>query len=59
MLAAAALGVGKARIYQLIEEGRLQRFEIMGRLFVSCREVQEFAKVSRTAGTRYSTSAAA
>ena len=53
--AAIALGVHRSRIYQLMDAGHVPSFEIMGKRFVSCKEIERFAKLERTSGTRYAT----
>ncbi len=48
------LGVSTQRVYQLIEAGRLPSVEILGKRYVLCDELEAFAAVERSSGTRYS-----
>lgn len=50
IMAAKCLGVSRTRIDQLIQEGRLNRFEIDGHVFVSENSMVEFAKLERKWG---------
>lgn len=43
MVAARALNVTRSRIDQLVEAGKLRRFEIEGHVFISGRSVAEYA----------------
>jgi hypothetical protein len=52
-VAAVAIGVSRQRVYQLIDQGRLPTFEILGKIYLPCDEVEAFAAVERDAGTRY------
>jgi DNA-binding XRE family transcriptional regulator len=52
-VAAVAIGVSRQRVYQLIEEGRLPTFDILGKIYLPCDEVEAFAAVERDTCTRY------
>ncbi len=52
-VAAVAIGVSTQRVYQLIEAGRLPTFEILGKIYLPCDEVEAFASVERDSATRY------
>jgi predicted XRE-type DNA-binding protein len=58
-MAAVALGISKPRVNQLMDSGHLRWFEVMGKRFVSCADVEEFAKLERHAGFRYGSASAA
>lgn len=52
-LAAMALGLSRTRVMQLMDDGKLRSFEVMGKRFVSCADVEEFAKLQRDTAFRY------
>ena len=54
-----ALGLSKQRVYQLIEEGRLPCYEIMGKKMVSCNAIEAFLRLERPSGRRIGGLAAA
>jgi hypothetical protein len=58
-MAAMALGLSKARVNQLMDSGHLRSFEVMGKRFVSCADVEAFQQLDRHAGFRYDSSSAA
>ena len=49
-LAAEVLDVSKQRAYELIEKGRLRRFDFFGKTWVCESDVLEFAASDRKAG---------
>lgn len=52
-MAALVLGVSKQRVSQLMGAGHLRSFEVMGKSFLSCRDIEQFAKLERDTGFRY------
>jgi hypothetical protein len=52
-MAAMALGVSRQRVCQLMKLGHLRSFEVMGKSFVSCADIEEFAKLERGTAFRY------
>jgi excisionase family DNA binding protein len=48
-----ALGVSKQRVYQLIDEGRLPVYNILGKKLIPCDALEEFAALQRSCGFRY------
>jgi hypothetical protein len=52
-MAALALGLSRQRVCQLMGAGHLRSFEIMGKPFVSCTDIEAFAKLERDSGFRY------
>jgi hypothetical protein len=52
-VAAIAIGVSTQRVYQLIQAGRLPTFDILGKTYLPCDEVEAFAAVERDSATRY------
>jgi hypothetical protein len=59
VMAAMALGVSRARVNQLMDTGHLRSFEVMGKRFVSCADVEAFGMLDRHSGFRYGESSAA
>jgi len=57
-MAALALGLSKTRVMQLMDQGKLHWFEVMGKRFISCRDIEEFAKLERDTTFRYTEVAA-
>lgn len=49
-MAAAALGVSRIRVYQLAEAGRIEAFEIMGKLYFAGDSVAERASADLPTG---------
>jgi hypothetical protein len=43
---------------QLMDQGKLHWFEVMGKRFISCRDIEEFAKLERDTTFRYTEVAA-
>ncbi len=58
-MAAMALGVSRARVNQLMDTGHLRSFEVMGKRFVACADVEAFQQLERHSGYRYEDSSAA
>jgi hypothetical protein len=56
-MTAMALGVCRQRVYQLIEAGHLRTFEVMGKQFVSCADIEAFQQLDRHPGFRYEVAA--
>jgi hypothetical protein len=54
-----ALGVSRQRVYALMESGHLPSFELLGKKFIACDELQAFVALDRHSGYRYPDSAAA
>jgi hypothetical protein len=52
-LAAIAIGISRQRVWQLVNSGHLRMFEIMGKQYLACDDVEEFAKLERSSGFRY------
>lgn len=44
------LGVSDQRVRQLIQAGRIRSFDILGKVYVSCADLEEFAKLERPIG---------
>ncbi len=57
--AAVAIGVSRQRVHQLINTGHLRSFEVLGKPYVCCNDVEEFAKLERSNTYRYGTASAA
>jgi hypothetical protein len=53
VFAALALGVSRQRIHQLMESGHLRSFDVMGKRFISCVDIEEFSKLERDSSFRY------
>ncbi len=53
-----ALGVSRQRVHQLISEGRLPVYDILGKKLIPCDALEEFAALERSSGFRYSQVAA-
>jgi hypothetical protein len=53
--AQVALGVSRQRVHQLINDGRLQTYEILGKHLIACDALESFASLDRTSGFRYAT----
>lgn len=51
-LAAAALGVGRTRIDELVFQGRLQRVDVWGHVFIGGRSLEVHAQAIRSKGGR-------
>jgi hypothetical protein len=49
-VAAIAIGVSRQRAYQLVNDGRIQSFDIFGKVYLPCDEVEAFAVLERPAG---------
>jgi len=58
VMASIALGLSRTRVMQLMDDGKLRSWEIMGKRFLSCRDVEEFSKLERDTRFRYETVAA-
>jgi hypothetical protein len=54
-----ALGVSKQRVYQLVEAGKLQTYEVLGKKLFACDEIEEFAAIERKPGRPWPMLAAA
>ncbi len=52
-MAALMLGLSRQRVHALIQTGHLRSFEVMGKTFISCTDLEEFAKLERDSGFRY------
>ncbi len=52
-MAAMALGISRQRVCQLMGTGHLRSFEVMGKSFISCTDIEAFAKLERYSGYRY------
>ncbi len=48
-----ALGLSKQRVYKLMETGHLPSFEILGKKFIACDQLEHFATLERSSGYRY------
>jgi hypothetical protein len=53
VFAALALGVSKQRVHQLMETGHLRSFEVLGKRWISCTDIEEFSKLERDSAFRY------
>jgi hypothetical protein len=42
-----ALGVSKQRVHELMKNGKLPSFEILGKTFIACDVLESFCKVER------------
>ncbi len=51
--AKTALGISRQRVYQLMDLGHLPSFELLGKKFIACDQLEAFAALDRTASTRY------
>ncbi len=45
--ASLLLGISRQRVHQLIEQGKLRGFKVMGKFFVSCNGLEEFRHLER------------
>ncbi len=52
-MAAVAIGISRQRVHQIIQEGHLRTFTILGKPFLSCDEVHAFGKLDRDEAFRY------
>lgn len=50
VIAAELLGISRQRVYQIINDGRLEKVEWHGRVYVTEESLIEFAKSERKAG---------
>ncbi len=48
------LGVSRQRVYQLMDTGHLPSFELLGKKFIACDQLEAFSAVERNPQTRYS-----
>lgn len=48
-----ALGVSRQRIHQLIAEGRLPSYKLLGKVLIPCDRLDEFTALDRTTAFRY------
>jgi hypothetical protein len=48
--AKVAMGVTRQRVFQMTESGQLPSFEILGKTFIACDELEAFAKIERRTG---------
>jgi excisionase family DNA binding protein len=56
--ATIALGVSRQRVHQLINEGRLPVYDILGKRLIPCDALDEFAALERSSGFRYASALA-
>ncbi len=52
-LAGIAIGVSRQRVLQLVNTGHLRAFDVLGKQYLSCDDIEEFAKLERSSGFRY------
>ncbi len=48
-----ALGVSRQRVHALMESGHLPSFELLGKKFIACDQLQAFVSLDRHSGFRY------
>ena len=53
LFAQILLGVSRQRVHTLIEAGRLETVEVMGKRFLLCDSLEEFSMQQRDTQTRY------
>jgi hypothetical protein len=53
MVCSVVLSVSSQRVYQLMDAGVLSSVEIFGKRYVPCDDLEAFAALERSSGTRY------
>lgn len=48
-----ALGVSRQRVYQLMEQGHLHSYEVLGKKFIACDMLERFMALERDTSFRY------
>lgn len=49
-MVAASLGISRQRVYQLMDEGRLESIEVDGKKFIPAHKLEEFLLIARKSG---------